>query len=181
MGEDPGVSKWDVGEQDLISELVENQNLFDSSGYSVLKVTKSGVTKKLKLPIKSTGVAEFQAELSGKAPRPPVRFETIKKGSKEGQLLGLRHDRMVQIFDETDEAYINAFEEHNQNFIWRVVVFAIDLAWTKADGAKAKTFEEKRQILKTNGLTMHHATRIFRDVQNLTQLREDQEDFLPES
>jgi len=166
------------GRPTRISQLVAGQKLFDSSGYTTLMTTKEGKEEPLELPIKSTGVSEFMDELSGKAPQPPVRRELIKKDSKEGRALGLPHDRMVQVFDNTDEDYINALERHNQDFSWRVVIFALDIDWKKQDGSPAVTFEEKKEVLKTNNITMNHIDRIVLDVQNLTRLKEDQDDFL---
>ncbi len=165
----------------LISELVEGENLFDSRGYSIVKVTKAGVAQELKLPIKSTGVAEFQEQLSGKAPRPPVKRELIKKNSPEGQMLGLTHDALRTVFDTTDEKYIDLLDRHNREFTWEVVVFALDVSWKKKDGSEVSTYEEKKKILQQNGITGNHTNQIFRDVQALTQLRRNQEDFLPES
>lgn len=161
-----------------ISELIEDQALFESSGFSLVKITKDGKEEFIELPIKSTGVAEYQEELRGQAPKPPVRKELIKKNSKEGKEFGLSHDRLVQVFDNTDENYIDALEKHNQDFIWRVIVFALDLKWKKKDGSEAFTFEEKKAILKSTGITGAHNDQIFKDVQNLTRIAEEGEDFL---
>lgn len=161
-----------------ISELIEGANLFESSGYSLLKVTKNGVEEMIELPIKSTGVADLQEALRGQAPKPPIRKQLIKKNSKEGKELGLPHDRMTQVFDNTDEDYLDALEKHNQSFIWQVIIFALDLSWKKKDGSEAETFEEKKSILQSTGITGAHTEQIFKDVQNLTQLAEDEGDFL---
>ena len=161
-----------------ISELIEGDKLFDSSGYALVKVTKAGKEELLELPIKSTGVDELQEKLSSKAPRPPVRRELIKKGSKEGRELGLSHDKFEQVFDNTDEDYIDKLEKHNQDFTWQTVIFALDMKLKKKDGSEATTFQEKKEILKSNGLTIDHANQIFEDVQRLTKLQEDREDFL---
>ena len=163
-----------------ISELVEGAQLFDSSGYSLVKVTKKGIAQLIELPIRSTGVAEYMDELSGKAPKPPVRKEVIKKNSIEGRELNLPHDKMMQVFDFTDETYIDAIEKHNEDFTWRVVIFALDIGWKKTDGSPAQTFEEKKGILKSNRITWNHILQVFEDVKNLTQLQEDREDFLQE-
>jgi hypothetical protein len=161
-----------------ISELIEGQNLFESSGFSLIKITKNGKEELIELPIKSTGVAEYQEKLRGNAPKPPVRKELIKKNSKEGKELGLSNNRMMQVFDTTDEAYINALEKHEQNFIWQVIIFALDIIWKKKDGSIVNTFDEKRAILKSTGITSAHSEQIFKDVQGLTQIAEDEEDFL---
>lgn len=175
-----------TGEIKVISELVDGKALFDSQGFTVLKVTRvindggERVAKsmKIKLAIKSTGVAEYQEELSGKAPKPPRTFETVKKNSPEGRAMGLKHNEMTYIFDSTDEDYVDSLEKHTQEFVWRIAVFALDIKWTKADGTQAETYEEKKAILKSNGITGHHADKIYKDVNALTQFSEDRQDFL---
>ena len=164
-----------------ISELIEGENLFESSGFSLIKVTKNGKEDLIELPIKSTGVAEFQEELRGEAPKPPVRKELIKKGSKEGREMGLSHDKLIHVFDTTDEQYLDKLEAHNQDFIWRVIVFALDLAWKKKDGFTVKSFEEKKAILQSTGITGTHTDQIFKDVQNLTKIADEEEDFLSDN
>lgn len=163
----------------LVSELIEGENLFDSRGYSIVKTTKAGVEAPRKLPIKSTGVAEFMERLGDKAPRPPVTFEFIKKNSPEGREMGLTHDRKVAVFDATDEKYVDALNHHNQEFSWQVAVFALDLKWVRKDGTEASTYEEKKQILRSNGITGHQINQIFDDVKALTAFEEGERDFLP--
>ena len=170
-----------MSDPQLISQLVEGENLFDSRGYSIVRVTKAGVPQDLKLPIKSTGVAEYREKLSGQAPRPPVKHEVIKAASLEGQLLGLKKDALRTVFDATDETYIDRLDKHNREFTWKVAVFALDLEWKRKDGSAVESFEEKKQILQANGISMNQINQIFRDVKALTTLKGDQEDFLPES
>ena len=168
-------------ELEIITELVEGANLFESKGYSIVKVTKGGVEKRLKLPIKSTGVAEYIEKLRTKAPKPPVTFQIIKRDSPEGRELGLTHDRKIQVFDPTDEKYIDALERHNQEFNWRVAIFALDMAFKTASGAEVTEPEEKKRILKSNGITWSQINQIFEDVQALTRMEEERADFLPEN
>lgn len=168
-------------EPEIISELMEGGNLFDCRGYSVVKVTKGGVEKRLKLPIKSTGVAEYMEQLKGKAPRPPVTFQVVKRDSPEGKELGLTHDRKIQVFDTTDERYVDALEKHNQEFTWSVAIFALDMPFRKTDGAEAQSPEDKKRILKSNGITWSHINQIFADVQALTRMEDETSDFLQEN
>jgi len=161
-----------------ISELVEDEKLFDSTGFSLVKITKEGKEEFLELPIRSTGVDELQAELSGNAPKPPIKKVYIKKGSQEAKEMGLQHSKWEQVFDNTDEDYVTALEQHSNDFLWRTVIFALDLILKKKDGAEAKTFKEKKAVLKSNGITVAHANQIFSDVTKLTALQEDREDFL---
>lgn len=165
-----------------ISELVEGANLFDSNGYSMVMITKDGVQEPQELPIRSTGVSEFMNELSEKAPRPPTRRVVIKQNSAQGRELGLARDRVEQVFDTTDEDYISALDKHNQEFNWRVVIFALNVpSWKMKDGSPAETFEDKKKILKTNNITWDHILKVFKDVKALTAMEEDREDFLPEN
>jgi len=161
-----------------ISELVENESVFDSRGYSIVKVTKDGVEEKLRLPIKSSGVAEFMEKLAGDGPRPPVTRTVIKKNSPEGRELGLPHDQMTIVFDTTDEGYVDALNAHNKEFNWKVAIFALDIKWTMEGGREAQTYEEKKKVLSNNGITINHINRIYQDVEALTQFTEDREDFL---
>jgi hypothetical protein len=167
------------GSVETISELVADGQLFDSKGFTIIKITKDGVGEKKRLPIKSTGVAEFQEKLSGKAPKPPQTFQLIKKDSKEGREIGLKkHDKMHIVQDDTDEDYIDALEKHTQDFLWQIAVFALDIKWKKSDGTEAQTFDEKKEILKSNNITGHHIDKIYNDVILLTQFEEDRQDFL---
>lgn len=168
-------------EPEIITELVEGAGLFECKGYSVVKVTKNGVEKLLKLPIRSAGVAEFMEQLRGKAPRPPVSWQIVKKDSPEGKEMGLTHDRKVQLFDPTDERYVEALEKHNQDFTWTVAIYALDVPWKLKEGGDAQTVEDKKRILKTNGITWSHINKIFADVQALTRMEEERADFLPEN
>jgi len=164
-----------------ISELVEGEKIFESNGYALVKITKDGKEIPTELPIRSTGVAEYMRDLEGKAPKPPVKKVLIKKNSSEGKELGLPHDKYVQILDTADENYIDSLNKHNQEFVWRVAIFALDIKWIKLDGSEAKSFEEKKQVLATNDITWSQIYRIFHDVKNLTEFAEDREDFLSDN
>lgn len=164
-----------------LSKLVEGGDVFDSHGYSKVKVTKDGIEEPLIVPIKSAGVHEYMEQLEGRAPRPPVIRETVKADSKEGKALGLTEDMVVQVFDNTDEDYVNALNEHNRDFTWRVIAFAIDIDWEMSDGSTAETFEQKKKILQDNGITWNQVQKIAKDVRSLTEFEEDRIDFLPVS
>lgn len=163
---------------ETITELIEGENVFESHGYAEVKVTKAGKPQKIRLPIKSRGVAEYQEKLAAKAPKPSTTFEFIKKGSAEGRELGLKHDQKVIVFDLTDEAYIDAKEKHDEDFGWRIAVFALDLKWKKKDGTIITAYEEKKAILQAAGLTGYQSNDIMKAVNELTMFTEGQEDFL---
>ena len=95
--------------------------------------------------------------------------------------MGLQHNKFEDVFDTTDEGYITALEQHNNDFLWQTVIFALDLELKKKDGSLATTFKDRKAVLKSNGITLEHANQIFMDVKKLTALQEDREDFLSES
>ena len=84
-------------------------------------------------------------------------------------------------YDHTDKDYGKALDDHNQKFIWRVAIFALDVKWTLPDGTTAETFDEKVEILKSNGIHGHHIDQIYEDAVALTQHSEDKQDFLSSS
>lgn len=176
-----------VKEIEVISELIEGAGLFDSRGYSKIKLTKieedsegrkKAVTIPVKLKIKSTGVAEYQEELKAKTPTPPVTKDFVKKNSPEGKSLGLAHDRIVQMFDTTDPDYVDELDVFTQELNWRVAVFALDMKLTMKTGEVAESYEDKKKVLMTSGITLFHINKILKDVNDLTMWAEDRQDFL---
>lgn len=166
------------GRIEAITSLVEDGALFECSGYARVKVTRSGEEKILRLPIKSTGVQEFMDQLAELAPQPPVISKMIEKDSEMGRSLGLAADGPVQMFDLTDEAYIEKLRRHNQDFIWRVVIFALAMDFKNKDGVAVEDFEAKKKVLESNGITWEQANQIYADVGKLTRFAEEREDFL---
>jgi len=169
-------------DQETVFSLIEGGGFFESKGFSKIKITSvennEVIEKIISLPIKSTGVAEYQENLRGKAPKPPVTRQLVKKDSPEGKELGLPHNSMTIVFDTTDEAYIDALEKHNQEFIWQVAIFALDIEWKKRDGSIAETYEDKKKVLQSNNITGHHIDKIYKDVRWLTDFKEGEDDFL---
>ena len=115
--------------------------------------------------------------MSRKAPRPPFRAEWVTADSDLGRQLGMDRDRPVMAFDTTDPAYLERLSAHHQEVLWRVLSRGIDLPFSGDDGAEIESFEERRSLLMRNGLTEHQAEKIFRDIQGLTRLDEEIEDF----
>jgi hypothetical protein len=165
----------------LLSTLVENESIFVCKGYSTIKVTRDGKAELFKLPIKTNGVAEYQEKIASQAPRPPSTMEFVKADSAEGRALGLTKDALQRVFDLTDEAYVKAINAHNDEFNWRVAVYGLDIEWKKADGRLAETYEEKKAILASNGITGPQLTKIFFDIGELSRFAMEREDFLSAS
>lgn len=137
--------------------------------------------KIVRVPIKTTGVMEYREKVAAAAPKPPTTTKLIKAGSDEADVFGINQDAEIIVFDTTDESYVEALNEHNNDFVLRVAVFAIDLQWVKNDGTTAKTYEEKRAILESNGICGIQLTTIYNDITKLAKFSEVNEDFLSES
>ncbi len=181
-----------MGNIETISELVQGEMLFESRGYSVVKVTEQGakidaktevrtpvnIEKLIRIPIKSTGVTESHEKLKAKEPRPPIITEFVKKGSPEGRAQGLTQNTLFRGPDSTDQTYVDAFSAYMQDLQWRLALFAIDVELKMAGGAVAETEADKMAVLKSIGLTGNHINKIVADVTSLSQYSEDREENL---
>ena len=160
-----------------IDSIQSKESLFDSRGFSRVKVTRDGAGEILEIPIRSGGIWELMEEMSRQAPRPPFRAEWITADSDQGRQLGLDRDRPVLAFDTTDREYLERLAAHHQEVLWRVLVTGIDLPFVDENGREQGGFDQRKSILRNSGLTQHQAEKIFRDIQNLTRLEEEREDF----
>jgi hypothetical protein len=164
-------NKEDKQEIIIVSDLVDDGvRFFESSGYSVIRITDDGNKKTLKIPISTDGVRELMDELSAIAPRAPVVRKMIEKDSDEGKKLEISENTMVMVFDLTDEKYVDALDEHTRHFTWKVVAKAIRIG--------PEDLDEKIELLKKKGITKNQVLKIYKDVMNLTNFAEDREDFL---
>ena len=160
-----------------VGSIQADNPLFESKGFSRIKVTREGAGEVLEIPICSTGVWEIMEEMSKKAPKPPFRAEWITADSDLGRQLGMDRDRPVMVFDTTDSAYLERLTAHHQEVLWRVLLTGMDLPLLDKDGRELAGHEDRRDLLQASGLTEHQAEKIFRDIQRLTKLDEEIEDF----
>ncbi len=165
------------GQAGRVEAIRSETPLFESRGFSRVKVTKKGQPEILEVPIRSSGVWELMEVLSAKAPRPPFRAEWVTADSDLGRQLGLDRDRPVMLFDTTDPDYVDRLGAHHREVLWRVLTTAIDLPFLDREGNELADPEERRKLLRSSGLTEHQAEKIFRDIQGLTRLDEEIEDF----
>ena len=161
-----------------VAEIRAEEALFESRGFSRVKVTRAGQAQVLEIPIRSSGVWELMEELSAQAPRPPFRAEWIAADSDLGRQLGLDRDRPVMLFDTTDPDYIDRLGAHHREVLWRVLTRAVDLPFVDREGRELNDPRERRELLRASGLTEHQAEKIFRDIQRLSKLDEEIEDFI---
>jgi hypothetical protein len=165
------------GTAERVGAIQAGQALFDSRGVSRIKITRQGQAACLDLPIRSTGLWELMEQLARQAPRPPARAEWVQADSDLGRHLGLNRDRPVVVFDTTDPDYLARLAEHHREVLWRVLIAGLDLPILEESGQPAAGLARQREILQASGLTEHHAGKIFKDLQALTKLEEEMEDF----
>ncbi|MBW1713250.1 MAG: hypothetical protein JRJ59_08915 [Deltaproteobacteria bacterium] len=163
--------------QERVAAIQAGETLFDSWGISRIKVTRQDRAEALEIPIRSTGIWELMDSLASQAPRPPARAEWIAADSDLGRQLGLDRDRSVLVFDTTDPDYLARLAGHHQEVLWRVLLAGLDLPILDEEGQPVADLSRQREILKANGLTEHQAEKIFKDIQALTRLEEEIEDF----
>ena len=151
-----------------ISKITRKDKLFESSGYSKLKVTKKGKAQILEIPIKSSGVQDLIDEFTRKVPPPkaPRIRQYIRPNSMEAKQSGLSGFQWV--YDLTDEKYKKALDEYNMKLGWKVILAGLDLE------IEGETDEEKIKTLQEAGITDNHIKQLVEDIQNLTKIENEE-------
>jgi hypothetical protein len=166
-------------EAPIITEFVLGENLFQSDGYSTIKVTKAGKSVISRLPIRSIGVIELKDRMEKDAPKPPKKLKKIFKNSDLAKELGIDKDGYVEVFDFADPTYVKESEEFRTSLFWQMVVLAINAEFVnKVTGEKITDYKQKMEILKSSGITSQHLDQILTDVMRLTADSEGTADFL---
>ena len=160
-----------------VTRLGAVDRLFDSWGVSRVLVVRDGQRSVLEMPIRSNGVWELLEELARRAPRPPLKTEWATVDSPIGKALGLSRDQAVHVFDATDQTYIEKLREHRSEVFWRVIVHALDVEMVDEQDRPAQDFNARRDVLRRAGITESQAVKIYHDIQTLTKLEEESEDF----
>lgn len=158
-----------------ITEIREGSDLFRSQGYSYVKVTKDGVARVLKIPIKSSGVTEVIERVRRSEPRPPRAPITITGESEAGRALGMRkgEKRVVTDFDYTAREYLDAKEKYEQELALEIIDAGLAAPIRDASGQVVTERDRKIAILKALGLSLPQFQQMVQDIQNLTTLTED--------
>lgn len=164
-------------EIETISSFADAGNIFESTGYSIIRITQDGKPRNIKIPIRTKGVDEVRRKLSREAPEPPVITRTIQAESDEGKALGLEEDQDRKLFDLTDKAYVEATIKHGERVLWESVIQGLNVTWP----AGCDSFDDKKNLLISKGITNNQLTDLFKDILKLTVHQEGREDFLPEN
>lgn len=177
----------------VLTEFVAGKTSFLSRGVSILRVTTREDTKDdegnlvlgtpepvfISVPIKSVGLVEYQQELAKQTPVAPSKRVKVGSGDKDLIDMGLEVGSFARVHDVTDEKFLEKFSEFRNNFVWRIVIFALDLEFKDSESGKVITdFDGKKKALIDSGFTGLHLDQLFIDINALVNERESRADFL---
>ena len=167
-----------MGEILKISKIIQGKTSFLSRGFVSLRVITDGKETQVDLPIKSIGLIELQEKLEEESPKPKSKMELVKKDSDIGKQMGLEEDTPMRIFDLTDDEYLKAVGEFQQDYLWRTAVHALDVEFEDENGEVITEYADKKKVLQATGISGHHLDEIVNAVTALTKAREARADFL---
>jgi len=174
------MAEKEVIETIVVEELIEGNPIFQSNGYSDLKITKNGVPRRLRIPIKSEGIDDLVEKFNKQKPTPPIINHLIKPDDEMGRDMKLREKKWVKIFDATDETYLAELEKWQQDLGMKIVLSGVDVIFKDKDGNIIEDDDRKIEIFRGMGLTGEHFTQISNDITSLTRWQEAENfDFLP--
>lgn len=167
-----------MSEEETISCFQEGDNLFASTGYSDIKVTRDGEVITRRIPIKSTGVIELLENLSEEAPIPPTTNELVEPESELGRRMKLKKKQWVRLVDASDPIYQKKMDEYNQRLGYEIILQGLAIDLKDKDGGIITDKKEKLRILKSIGFTATQFEQLANDIQKLTSWsQEERADF----
>ena len=180
------VERSDLKEEDReliqtvdVNELVEGNSIFESKGFSELKVTHGKEVKRLVIPIKSSGVSELIDDFKKKRPQPPVISVVIKPDDPAYKELRLTRKQHIKTFDLTDDVYLDQMDKYETELGLKIVLKGLDLVIKDKAGNIVEDEDRKIEILRGQGITGEHFSQLVGDIQNLTAWdKEKNDDFL---
>lgn len=155
-----------------LTELVEGDDVFNSRGYSNVKVTKDGEVVSVRIPIKSTGITELIEEFRKKEPKPPSVPILINKDSDEGKQMRLTRNEWVRMPDLTDKKYVEQKEQYEGDLGIAILAKGIAIPFVDKNGKPVEDQSEKVRLLKDKGLSSDQFAQIVEDIRALTQWSE---------
>ena len=163
-----------MSEMKTIESFIDVDNIFESTGYSIIRITKNGKPENMRIPITTKGVDELRRRLGKEAPFPPVVIRTVAAGSDEAERLGIDEDCEVKTFDYTEKEYRDKLKDHGERVMWETVIQGLNVVWP----AECTGMEDKKNLLIKKGITDNQAVKLFNDIAGLTLFQEGREDFL---
>ena len=179
LGQSSVVEETSQIETITLTEISETNSPFESSGYSEVKVTHNGVVKKLKIPIKSSGISQLVDSFKSNEPQPPGRKCKVEVGTDIAKDLGITKTQWVFLSDYSDTDYIKEKEKHESDLGMLIVLKGINMTIKDKDGNVVDDDKKKIEILRNIGMTGEQFSQIVRDIGLLTRWEDEKEtDFL---
>lgn len=187
VGIDPGL--WKMAQESEATKKAEDAQVltslegftFTSWGYCDLKITRGGITQKIRVPIKSIGISDVTEALEQNAPTPPSSFDLFKKDTPEARgINGGRHDVKIQVINEADQHYLALRRKHEREVGQLFVMYGLALDVKDENGEvviqgsninipTVITDRDKAiKALKRLGLSQTHYTELMTAIRNLT-------------
>lgn len=157
-----------------ITTLQEGSDVFQSYGYSYLKITRNGKIKALKIPIKSSGVTELIEEWKKNEPKPPIQDVLVKKDSEEGKQMKLTENRWVKMPNLGDAKYVEALDVYQSNLGIAIVQKGLALKMKDKEGVEITNSDKKVDMLKGMGMSGPQFTQMVDDIRAMTEWTEEE-------
>ncbi|MBU2395760.1 MAG: hypothetical protein KKH70_20690 [Gammaproteobacteria bacterium] len=162
-----------------VTEFRDGESIFESRGFSRVKVTKDGKARALEIPIKSTGISELVESFVRNAPKPPEKKFLAKPDDEVGKELGLTANKWVFLPDMNDEDYKKRVQDHDQRMGNAILLKGIDVVIKDKDGGIVEDEDKKIEVFKHMGMSTDHFQQVINDIQALTRWSEKEtESFL---
>jgi len=161
-------------EVEELTSLKEGSEIFQSHGYSYVKITRDGKSKALKVPIKSSGVTELIEEWKKNEPKPPISDVLIQKDSEIGKQMKLTDKKWVRMPNLADPAYMEALDKYQANLGIAIVLKGLALQMNDKDGKEVTDPDRKIAILRGMGLSGPQFTQIVEDIRAMTEWSEEE-------
>ncbi len=167
-----------VPERRRLAKLRVGERVFESRGYSLIKVTREGRVELLEVPISSRRVREALEEARHREPKPPKKRAFVQPDSEEGRAMGLTRPTCLTMPDSSDEGYLKEREAFWKRLGHTLIAAGLDLSIEDEEGREIREPEEKIEALYGMGITDEQLFKLSEDIKDLTRLSEEEEAFL---
>lgn len=165
-----------------VSKLRVGEDLFLSTGYSYVKVTRGGQVEVLKLPIQSTGMAEVMERIRANEPKPPSNPKRVEPDTEVGRAMKLSKTQFVNMPDLADPEYTRAMAQYQQDLTYEIIGQGLALEIYDVGGELVTDRDGKIKALRSLGMSITQFTQIANDIQDLTTMTSrDREAFFGRS
>jgi len=179
LEESPGPNRiLDVGPQIIdLTELVVGGEQFAARGFSMIKTTRNGEECLLRVPIRSVDSDDIDKALPANEPLPPREQVAINKGTPLARGFGLFNTGgFVDHVKTEDPEYKKKLREYRGERGYAFIALGVDLPMKDKDGKEITSVAGRIAGLRAIGIDGHQFLALSRDINNLTQRVEAEEE-----